>query len=188
MLASALRDKLSTLAGVPAAMIPAAAASAAAAAADLLSFNLAEVLVDGWRGHNELTVAARRTLAAPGNTELVRLATHRITVTRQSYVRIVVKGQSVADVELGLTFVFDISAMTAGVSAGQQAALHSGRCSITATLPSREPRFWSGSRRSTCPRPSRCQRRARCSPRRIMRLRARARAWLAVISPRQRRR
>jgi hypothetical protein len=92
------------------------------------------VLVDGWRGHNELTAAARRTLAAPDSTELVRPATHRITVTRQPYVRIVVNGQSVADVELGLTLVFDISAMTAGVSAGQLVALHSGRCSITATL------------------------------------------------------
>jgi hypothetical protein len=55
VLAPALKDKLGALAGVPEAMIPAAAASAATAAAGLLSFNLAEVLVDGWRGHNELT-------------------------------------------------------------------------------------------------------------------------------------
>ena len=40
----------------------------------------------------------------------------------------------VARVQLGLSVVFDVSALVAGVSAGLLTALHSGRCDITATL------------------------------------------------------
>ena len=40
----------------------------------------------------------------------------------------------VATVELGLSVVFDISALVAGIRGGRLVAVHSGRCDVTATL------------------------------------------------------
>jgi hypothetical protein len=38
-----------------------------ATAADLLDFNLVDMLIAGWRTYHDLTSAARRTLAEPGS-------------------------------------------------------------------------------------------------------------------------
>lgn len=106
----------------------------AAASAGLLNVNLIDMLVGGWREYEDLTAAARRTLAVPGSTELVQLATHRITMAQQPYVSVLVDGHSVATLELGLTVVFDVSALLAGITAGRLVAMHSGHADITATL------------------------------------------------------
>jgi hypothetical protein len=104
------------------------------AAAGLLDVNLADVLITGWREHQDLTAAARRTVAAPGSSELVDLAEHRITSSQEPYVSVLVDGHQVATLRLSLTIVFDVSAMMARISAGRLAALHSGDCDITVTL------------------------------------------------------
>src|SRR6202044_3778886 len=69
---------------------------AAGQAAGLLDVNLADVLVAGWREHHELTAAAQRTLAVPGSTELVSLATHQISTEQRPYVTVLVDGHRVA--------------------------------------------------------------------------------------------
>jgi hypothetical protein len=43
-------------------------------------------------------------------------------------------GLRAATVELGLSVVFDISALVAGIRGGRLVAVHSGRCDATATL------------------------------------------------------
>ena len=45
-----------------------------------------------------------------------------------------VDGSRLATVQLGVSVVFDISAVVAGIRAGRLAALHSGRCLVTVTL------------------------------------------------------
>src|SRR6266536_1061268 len=64
------------LENLPKATREAAVREVTTAAAGLLDVDLIGVLVDGWRKHQDLTAAARRTLAAPGSIELVDLATH----------------------------------------------------------------------------------------------------------------
>jgi hypothetical protein len=103
-------------------------------AADLLDIDLVGLLVTGWRKQHDLTAAARRTMAAPGSVELVDLAAHQITTTQRPAVAIFVNGHRVATLQLGLSVVFDVSALVAGISTGRLVALHSGRCNITATL------------------------------------------------------
>ncbi len=122
------------LAKLPKVTREAAVREAATAAAGLLDIDLIGMLVAGWRTHDDLTAAARRTLAAPGSTELVDVATHRVTTTQQPQVSVLVDGHRVATLQLGLSVVFDVSALVAGISAGRLTALHSGRCEITATL------------------------------------------------------
>jgi hypothetical protein len=130
----ALQHNPRTLAGVPGALRPAATAAVALAITGLLGFSLIELVVDGWREHHDLTAAARRTLARPGTTELVQLATHTITATRQPHIDVYVNNNVVATVELEVTVVFEISALIAGVDGGKLTALHSGRCLVTGTL------------------------------------------------------
>jgi hypothetical protein len=119
---------------LPAEAHTAAVREVTTAAAGLLDVNLADMLITGWREHQDLTAAARRTLAAPGSTELVDLADHRVTSSQEPYVSVLVDGHQVATLRLGLTVVFDVTAMLAGISAGRLVAVHSGDCHISVTL------------------------------------------------------
>ena len=122
------------LADLPTVTREAAVREVSAAAAGLLDIDLIGLLVAGWRDVHDLTAAARRTLADPDSSELVNLATHQIAVTRNPSVDVMVDNLRVARVQLGLSVLFDVSALVAGVSAGLLTVLHSGRCDITATL------------------------------------------------------
>jgi hypothetical protein len=104
------------------------------AAAGLLDINLADVVAAGWQKHADLTAAARRTLATPGSTDLVDLASHRISTAQEPYVTVLVDGQRVATVRFGVSLAFEISALLAEIKAGRLVALHSGRCLVTGTL------------------------------------------------------
>jgi hypothetical protein len=119
---------------LPEAARAAAVREVAGQAAGLLEVNLADVLVAGWREHHELAAAAQRTLAVPGSTELVSLATHQISTEQRPYVTVLVDGHRVATVELGLSLTLVVTALLAGISAGRLVALHTGRCDVTAAL------------------------------------------------------
>ena len=73
-------------------------------------------------------------MAAPGSIELIDLATHQITATQRPAVNLLVDNRQMATVELGLSVVFTISALVAGIRGGRLVAIHSGRCNVTATL------------------------------------------------------
>jgi hypothetical protein len=53
---------------------------------------------------------------------------------QQPYVTVLVDGHQVATVQLGLSLVFEVTALLAGISAGRLAAVHTGRCDVTAAL------------------------------------------------------
>ena len=112
----------------------AAVQEAATTVAALLKVDLIGVLVRGWREHRDIVSAARRTLAAPGSTELVSMSAHEVTVDQRPSVSVLVDGQPVATLQLGLSIVFDVHALLLGISSGRLITVHSGRCEITATL------------------------------------------------------
>ena len=122
------------LAHLPEMTRKAAVQEAATTAAALLKVDLIDVLARGWREHREIVAAARRTLAAPLSTELVSMATHQVTLEQRPSVSVLVDGQKVATLELGLSIVFDVNALLLGISSGRLIAVHSGRCEITGTL------------------------------------------------------
>jgi len=122
------------LENLPKATREAAIREAATTAAGLLKVDLVGLLVAGWRTHHDLTAAARKTLAAPGSTELVDLVTHQITTTQQPSVSVLVDGRQVATLQLGLSIVCDVRALLAGIRAGRLVAIHCGRCDVTVTL------------------------------------------------------
>jgi hypothetical protein len=122
------------LAGLPETVRKAAAQEAGTTMAALLKVDLIGVLVRGWREHRDIVSAARRTLAAPGSTELVSMSAHEVTLDQQPSVSVLVDGQQVAVLHLGLSIVFDVNALLLGISGGRLVAVRSGRCDITAVL------------------------------------------------------
>ena len=112
----------------------AAAQEAATTAAALLKVDLGGVLVRGWREHRNIVSAAQRTLAAPGSIELVIVSSHEITLDHRPSISVLVDGQRVATLQLGLSIVFDLNALLLGISGGRLTSIRSGRCDITATL------------------------------------------------------
>ena len=122
------------LAHLPETTTKAAAQEAATTTAALLKVDLIDVLVRGWREHRDIVSAARRTLAAPGSTELVSMSAHEVTLDQRPSVNVLVDGQRVATLQLGLSIVFDVNALLLGISGGRLVAVRSGRCDITATL------------------------------------------------------
>jgi len=112
----------------------AAAQEAATTMAALLKVDLIGVLVHGWSEHRNIISAARRTLAAPGSTELVGMSSHEVKLDQRPSVSVLVDGQQVATLQFGLSIVFDVNALLLGISGGRLITVRSGRCEITATL------------------------------------------------------
>jgi hypothetical protein len=131
---SAGRDLDQALRRLPRVTREAAVREAAAAAAVLLKVDLIEVLVDGWREHEDIRSAARRTLAIPGSKELVGLVPHRITTVQQPAVSILIDGRRVHTLQLGLSVFFEVTGLVAGVSDGRLAGVHSGRGEVGVAL------------------------------------------------------
>jgi hypothetical protein len=106
----------------------------AAVAQQLLDMELGELAVAGWRKHAALTAAAERTLANPGSSEVVDLASHRITSVYRPYVELLVDDVHVATVRFELRVQFVVRALVATVRDGRLDALGFGACDVTATL------------------------------------------------------
>ena len=119
---------------LPPTMRAAAAREVTTATAELLDVNLVDVLLRAWREYADLTSAAHRTLAAPGTTELVGLASHRVSMSQQPSVAVLVDGRQVANLRLGLSLAFEVKAVLARVRAGLLVGVVSGSCDVTATL------------------------------------------------------
>jgi hypothetical protein len=122
------------LAYLPDMIRKAAAQQAGTTAVGLLKVDLVGVLVRGWRERRDIVSAARRTLAAPDSTELVSVSLHKVTLDQRHSLAVLVDGQRVAIIQLGLFLVIDVHALLLGISSGRLVAVHSGRCEIMATL------------------------------------------------------
>jgi hypothetical protein len=59
---------------------------------------------------------------------------HQVTLGQRPSISVLVDGQRVATLQLGLSIVFDVNALLLGIRGGRLVAVHSGRCDITATL------------------------------------------------------
>jgi len=106
----------------------------ATASAGLLGLDLGDVLVGAWRKHRALVAAAEATRDRPGATELVQLATHRVTTTHRPYVTVAVNGATVATVHFDLSLTLDVDGVLGQVRQGRLVGLQGGRCTVTASL------------------------------------------------------
>jgi hypothetical protein len=101
---------------------------------NLLDLDLADLVVAGWCKFADLTAAARRTLGAPGSSEVVELATHTITSTHSPSVEVLVDNTPVATVRFELSIKFTVKGLVATVRDGRLVSFQSGGCEVTGTL------------------------------------------------------
>ncbi|HEX8132342.1 MAG TPA: hypothetical protein VF880_02770, partial [Actinomycetes bacterium] len=112
-----------------------AAGDQVAAVADgVLALDLGDLVVAGWRKQGKLAAAAERTAANPGTSEVVELATHRVSSVHHPYVELLVNNVRVTSVNFELDLEFEVKALVATVRDGHLVSLHSGDCDLAATL------------------------------------------------------
>jgi hypothetical protein len=122
------------LAGLSSATRNAAVGELSRVVSGLLSLDIADIILAGWRKHGALVAAARRTVAAPGTQELVEVVTHTITWSDEPYVELYVDELRVATVHLQLTLGLDVKALVAAVAGGRLVGVRSGSCTVRAAL------------------------------------------------------
>jgi hypothetical protein len=112
----------------------AADSQVATVARGLLDLDLGDLVAAGWRKQGELAAAAQRTAANPGSSEVVQLASHRISSVHRPFVDLLVNDVLVATVNFELDIEFVVRALLVTVRDGHVVSLHSGSCEATATL------------------------------------------------------
>jgi len=100
----------------------------------LLEVDVGDALVGGWRKYAALAEAARRTLAAPGSEEVLSLASHTVTWTSRPQVDLLVDGVKLNSFEFEITFVFELTGVSAVIKAGNLVALSGGSCVVRGKL------------------------------------------------------
>ncbi len=111
-----------------------AADQVAVVAHGLLDLDLGDLVVAGWRKQGQLAAAAERTAANPGSSEVVELATHRVSSAHHPFVELLVNNVRVATVTFDLEVEFIVKALVATVRDGHVVSLRSGTCDVVATL------------------------------------------------------
>lgn len=106
----------------------------AAEAGGVLSLDLFDLALAGWKRYEALREAARRTRDAPTTEEIVALATHRIESSHHSTIEVFVDDKSVASIEVELTVAFDMAGVLAVVRHARLMAIRSGNCTATGKL------------------------------------------------------
>jgi hypothetical protein len=112
----------------------AANSQVATVAHGLLDLDLGDLVVAGWRKQRELAAAAERTAANPGSSEVVELATHRISSVHRPFIELLINDVHVATVNFELDIEFVVKALVVTVSNGHVVSLHTGACDVAATL------------------------------------------------------
>lgn len=106
----------------------------ASVAHGLFDLDLGGLLVAGWRKHAAFTTAFERTRAVPGSSEVVELASHRITSVYRPFVEVLVNDVRVATIQFELAIDFLVEALVATVRDGRLVSLRSGSCDVTGSL------------------------------------------------------
>jgi hypothetical protein len=112
----------------------AAGSQVATVAHGLLDLDLGDLVVAGWRKHAALTTAAERTRATPGSSEVVELASHRITSVYQPFVEVLINDARVATIRFELAIELLVKALVGTVRGGQLVSLRAGTCEVTGRL------------------------------------------------------
>ena len=100
---------------------------------ELTDIPIVDLLAAGWRKHDTLLEAGRRT-AGTDHVEVVDLVTHEIVSVHHPYVDITLRGQTIATVYFELRCQFLVKALTASVRRGRLTALHSGDCQVVGAM------------------------------------------------------
>jgi hypothetical protein len=100
----------------------------------LLDLDLGELVAAGWRRQGQLAAAAERTAANPGSSEVVELATHRVSSAHHPSVELLANDVHLATVTFDLDIEFVVRALVVTVRDGHMVSIRTGACDVAATL------------------------------------------------------
>jgi hypothetical protein len=106
----------------------------ASVAHGLLDLDIGEIVSEGWRRMEDLVQAAQRSVATPGSSEVVDLATHSVSSKHTPRVDLLVNNVVIAKVEFELTLELVLKSVVASIRGGRLVEVHSGDCDITGKL------------------------------------------------------
>jgi hypothetical protein len=115
-----------------------AAQEVARAISGLLSIDVVDVVLGGWRRQRDLQDAARRTLDDPGDHELVRLGAHCIEMRERPTVDVIVDGIPATTLDLDISITALVDTLVARVESGQLTAIESGKVTVTGKVKVRQ--------------------------------------------------
>lgn len=101
---------------------------------ELLSANLADVVIAGWKRYDALRQAAQRTHAAPSTEEIVALAAHTVQSGHRPAIEVFIDGASVATINVELKIAVTIDGALAVVRQGWLTGLRTGTFTAGASL------------------------------------------------------
>jgi hypothetical protein len=135
-LAESLReqDTLNTLVAHCPGVLSLAEHEVAREADKLLSLDLFDLLIDGWKKYDALIDAARRTRDKPGKEEKVELATHQIKFSQPSTVEVFINGKSAGTLKVELSIAFKVAALRGLVSQARLTEIETGTCTVTGAI------------------------------------------------------
>jgi hypothetical protein len=106
----------------------------ASVTAGLLDLDLGDLLIGAWRSRERLVEAARQTRQRPGRREVVQLGAHRITLSRNPTIELLIDGVRVHTFRFQLTVIFDVEVAALVIRDGLLTALKAGDGAVACTL------------------------------------------------------
>jgi hypothetical protein len=101
---------------------------------ELLSADLADVVITGWKRYDALRQAAQRTHSAPSTEEIVALAAHTVESSHRPAIEVFIDGASVATINVELKIAVTIDGALAVVRQGWLTGLRTGTFTVGASL------------------------------------------------------
>jgi hypothetical protein len=106
----------------------------ASVTAGLLDLDLGDLLIGAWRSRERLVEAARQTRRRPGRREVVQLGAHRVTLSRNPTIELLIDGVRVHTFRFQLTVIFDVEVAALVIRDGLLTALKAGDGAVACTL------------------------------------------------------
>jgi hypothetical protein len=105
-----------------------------AAAGGLLELDVTDILGMAWRKHTALLQAAAATLAEPGSTREVQMASHAVSFGHEPGVELWLGDRKIATVDLRIGLELRLRAVTACLRQGRLVEVGAGSCDAEGTL------------------------------------------------------
>ena len=101
---------------------------------DLLDINVVDVLIGGWRSHQDVRRELRLTADNPSRKAMVHLAHHSIQSTHTPSVEVRAQGRTLAEMSFPLELTFEIEAVGLTLHGGAIREIRPGEVKVRGTL------------------------------------------------------
>lgn len=101
---------------------------------DLLDINVVDVLVGGWKAHQDVRRELGRTATDPSRTAMVELTHHTIDSTHTPAIELRAQGRKVLEVSFPVELTIEIAAVRLTIRGGAIREIHSGEVKIRGTM------------------------------------------------------